>query len=79
MWKHKSLLYLSFPPQKSCQNIFILIPLCKAKLFLSAAETEYLLLLFLALQFHSLHETIVIRNPFIRVTPGEDKPCTSLT
>lgn len=77
--KQKSLLFLNFSPQKSCQNIFIFIPLCKAKLFLSAVETEYLFLLFLARQLHSLHATIVIRGPFIRVTPGEDKPCTSLT
>lgn len=79
MWKNKSLLFLSFSPQKSCQNIFIFIPLCKAKLFLSAVETGYLFILFSARQLHSLHATIVIRSPFLRVTPGEDKPCTSLT
>lgn len=77
--KTQIIIISEFFPQKSCQNIFIFIPLCKTKLLLSAAETEYLFLLILACQLHSLHATIVIRSPFIRVTPGEDKPCTSLT
>lgn len=71
--------YMKNTNQKFCLNSFIFISLCNIKLLLSATETENLFLLFLARQLHSLYATIVIRSPFIRVTPGEDKPCTSLT
>lgn len=66
-------------PQNPCRNIFIFIPFCKSRLFLSAIETEYLSLPFLACQLHSSSCNHCYKKPFIRVTPGEDKPCISLT
>lgn len=73
------LLFLNVPPQNPCLNTSIFIPFCKSRLFLSQQRKSICLFPFQHANSIQLHATIVTRSPFVRVTPGEDKPCTSLT